>query len=43
MFSSSSKILDTGLNVFKSNSWIIKNKKYYEISTIYKIINDYRS
>jgi len=33
-----SKILKTGINVFKSNSQIIKNKKYYEISTIYDCI-----
>ena len=34
-----------GINVFKSNSQIMKNTKYYEISTIYecvsKIIDDY--
>ena len=35
MSSSLSKILETGINVFKSNSRIIKNKKYYEISTLY--------
>ena len=30
-----SKILQTEMNVFKSNSQIMKNKKYYEILTIY--------
>ena len=33
--SSLSKFSETRMNVFKSNSRIIKNKKYYEISTIY--------
>ena len=31
MSSSLSKILETEVNVFKSNSRIIKDKKYYEI------------
>ncbi len=34
MSSSLSKIFGTGINVFKSNFQIIKNLKYYEISTI---------
>ena len=34
MSSSLSKILETGINVFKSNSQIMKNTKYCEISTI---------
>ena len=38
LLSSLSKILETGINVFKSNSQIMKNKKYYEISTIFKCI-----
>ena len=29
-----SKILETGINVFKNNKLILKNEKYYEISTI---------
>ena len=33
MSSSLSTIRETGINVFKSNYQIIKNKKYYEIST----------
>ena len=42
-----SKILETGINVFKIKIQIIKNKNYNEISTIYnanasKIIDDYR-
>ena len=36
MSSSLSKILEAGLNVFKRNSQIMKNTKYYEISTIYE-------
>ena len=36
MSSSLSKILEAGINVFKSNYQIIKNKKYYEILTIYE-------
>ena len=32
------KILQTGMNVFKSHSQAIESKKYYEILTIYKII-----
>ena len=35
MSSSLSKILKTGINVFKRNSQIMKNTKYYDISTIY--------
>ena len=33
MSSSLSNIIESGINVLKSNSQIIKNKKYYEIST----------
>jgi len=33
MSSSLLKILETGINVFKSNSHIMKKTKYYEIST----------
>ena len=36
MSSSLSKILETGINVFKSNYQIIK--KYYQISTIYECV-----
>ena len=32
------KILETGINVLKSNFQIIKNKNYYEISTIYECV-----
>ena len=46
MSSSLPKILETGINVFISNSEIIKIETYYEKSTIYKcdgkIIDDYR-
>ena len=38
MSSSLSKILQTEMHVFKSNSQIMKNKKYYEILTIYECI-----
>ena len=38
MSPSLSKILETGINVFKSNYQIIKNKKYYEISTIHECV-----
>ena len=38
MSSSLSIILETGINVFKSNSQIIENTKYYEISTIYECV-----
>ena len=38
MSSSLSKILETGINVFKINYQIIKNKKYYEISIIYECV-----
>ena len=39
MSSSLSKILDTGINVLKNKSQIMKNKKiYYEISTIYECV-----
>ena len=38
MSSSLSKILETEINVFKSNFQIIKNEKYYEISTIYECV-----
>ena len=37
MSSSLSKILEIGINVFKSNFQIIKIK-YYEISTIYECV-----
>ena len=33
-----SKILETGIHVFKRNSLIIKIKKYNEISTIYECV-----
>jgi len=33
-----SKILETGINVFKRNNKIIKNKKYYEILTRYECV-----
>ena len=39
--SSLSKILETGINVFKSNSQIMKNSKYYKISAIYKCVEKY--
>ena len=43
MSSSISKFLETGMNVFKSNSQIIKNiKKYYEISTTYECVEKNR-
>ena len=32
------KILETGMNVFKSHSQIIESKKYYEILTIYECV-----
>ena len=32
------KILETRINVFKSNYQIMKNKKYYKISTIYECL-----
>jgi len=38
MSSSLSKILETGINVFKNNSQTMKNTKYYEISTIYECV-----
>ena len=38
MSSSLSKILETGINVFKSYSQIMKNTKYYEISIIYECV-----
>ena len=38
MSSSLSKILETGINVFKSNFQILKIKKYYEILTIYECV-----
>ena len=38
MSSSLSENLETEINVFKSNYQIIKNKKYYEISTIYECV-----
>ena len=31
-------MLETGIHGFKSNSQIMKNKKYYEISTIYECV-----
>ena len=33
-----SKILKTGINVFKISSQIMKNTKYYEIPTIYECV-----
>ena len=43
MSSSISKFLETGMNVFKSNSQIIKNiQKYYEISTKYECVEKNR-
>ena len=42
MSSSLSKNLETEINVFKSNYQIIKNKKYYEISTLYECVKNYR-
>ena len=39
--SSLSKILEIGINVFKSNSKIMKNTKYYEISTIYECVEKF--
>ena len=41
MSSSLSKILETGINVFKNNSQIMKNTKYYEMRMRRKIIDDY--
>ena len=38
MSSSLSKILETGINVFKGNFQIMKNTKYYEKSTIYECV-----
>ena len=38
MSSSLPKILETGINLFKSNSQIMKNTKYYEISTFYECV-----
>ena len=38
MSSSLSKILETGINVFKINYKIIKNINNYEISTIYECV-----
>ena len=38
MSSSLSEILETGINVFKSNSQIVKNEKYYELSTRYECV-----
>ena len=32
------KILQSGMNVFKSRSRIIESKKYYEIVTIYECV-----
>ena len=32
------KILETGMNVFKSHSEIIESKKYDEILTIYECV-----
>ena len=38
MSSSLPNFLETGINVFNSNSQIMKNTKYYEISTIYECV-----
>ena len=39
MSSSLSKVPETGINVFKSNSLSYKkNEKYYEMSTIYECV-----
>jgi len=43
MSSSLSKILETGINVFKSNSQIMKNTKYYEISIQISILEAIKS
>ena len=40
MSSSLSKTLETGINVFKSNSQIMKNTKYNEISPIYECVEN---
>ena len=38
MSSSLPKILEAGINVFKSNSQIMKNKKCYEMFTLYECV-----